>query len=277
MWSLKEGGAILTVTKHDIIKAIKKEGLSGGVVCVHSSLSSFGNVDGGADAVINAFLEEGCTLLAPSFSYDYYIPTVEKIKQNGLDYEAEPFKPNGLIYSTEITDISPDMGAIPRAMVNTSGRYRGCHPTNSFVALGPEAEELISCQSAEDVYAPFKKMMEKRGKIIMMGVGLTRMTAIHYAEKLSGRELFVRWSLDENGDTIRIREGSCSEGFSQLDNAARKLEKRITVGNSLWRIFPIRETVEACADAIRQDSGITHCADENCIRCNDMQKGGPLI
>ena len=267
----------MSVTKQDIKKAINETGLSGEIVCVHSSLSSFGEVEGGADAVIGAFLEEGCTMLAPSFSYDYYIPTVEKVKQNGLDYEAEPFKSNGLVYNTEISGISSDMGAIPRAMVNTTGRYRGNHPTNSFVALGPDAEKLISCQTAENVYAPFQKMMEKRGKIVLMGVGLTRMTAIHYAEKLSGRELFVRWASDEKGNPIRIREGSCSEGFDKLDSYVEKIEKRITVGKSLWRIFPIRETVEACAGAIRQDSYITHCADENCIRCNDMQKGGPIL
>ena len=267
----------MSVTKNDIRKAISEAGLKGEIVCIHSSLRSFGEVIGGANMVIEAFLEEGCTLLAPSFTYDYYIPTVEKIKQNGLDYEAEPFEPNGQIYNTEISDISSDMGAIPRAMVNTVGRHRGNHQTNSFVALGPYAQELISCQTPENVYAPFQKMMERNGKIVMIGVGLTRMTAIHYAEQLSGRELFVRWALEANGDTIRIREGSCSEGFERLASAVSDLEKRITVGDSLWRIFPIKETVQACAEAIRQDSGITHCDDADCERCNDMQNGGPIL
>jgi len=267
----------MKVTSKDIKKAIKKTELSNKIICVHSSLRSFGEVEGGAETIISTFLEEGCTLLAPSFTYRFYLPPREEIEQNGIDDEMRTIETTGRIYNSGIIDISSDMGAIPRAMVFTDGRYRGDHPSNSFAALGPEAEELICCQTAEDVYAPFKKMIEKNGKIVMMGVGLTKMTAIHYAEQLSGRELFVRWALGKDGSTIRLREGSCSEGFNNLAPAVAYLEKQITVGNSLWRIFPIRETVFTCAEAIRKDNTITHCGDKKCIQCNDIQKGGPII
>ena len=266
----------MPVTKDDIRKAISESGLSGEIICIHSSLSSFGEVTGGADAVIKAFFEEGCTILAPSFSYDFQIPREEFIEQNAPDDEWV-IEPHNRIYTTDTVEISSDMGAIPRAIVNTAGRYRGAHPTNSFVAIGPIAEELINCQTFEDVYAPFQKMMDKKGKIIMMGVDLTKMTAIHYAEQLSGRELFIRWALDENGNSARIREGSCSEGFNNLLSVIAQFENQVTVGNSLWRIFPIHETVNACADAIKQNPGITHCDVIDCTRCNDMQKGGPVL
>jgi len=267
----------MPVTKNDIKKAIEVTGLSNEVICVHSSLRSFGEVEGGAETIINEFLEAGCTLLAPSFTYRFYLPPREEIEQNGIDDEMRTIEPTGRIYNSSIIDISTDMGAIPRAMVYRDGRCRGNHPSNSFVALGPKAEELISCQTAEDVYAPFQKMMEKNGKIVMMGVGLTKMTAIHYAEQLAGRELFVRWALDKDGSTIRLREGSCSEGFNNLAPEVADLEKQITVCNSLWRVFPIKETVVACAEAIRKDHSITHCGDKNCIQCNDMQNGGPIL
>ena len=267
----------MPVTKNDIQKAIEANGLSDEIICVHSSLRSFGEVEGGAETIINVFLEAGCTLLAPSFTYRFYLPPREEIEQNGIDDEMRTIEPTDRIYNSSIIDISSDMGAIPRAMVYRDGRHRGNHPSNSFVALGPEAEELISCQTAENVYASFRKMMEKSGKIVMMGVDLTKMTAIHYAEQLSGRNLFVRWALDKDGNTIRLREGSCSEGFNNLAPEVANLEKQITVGNSLWRIFPINETVLACAEAIRNDCNITHCGNENCRQCNDMQKGGPKM
>jgi len=266
----------MSVTKENIKRAISENGLSNKIVCVHSSLSSFGEVVGGADTVINAFLEEGCTLLAPSFTYDYQFPHEEFIKQNAQEEEYIT-EPHNRIYSMNTTEIASDMGAIPRAMVNTTGRHRGVHPTNSFVSLGPEAEELISCQTFEDVYAPFQKMMDKNGFIIMMGVDLTKMTAIHYAEQLSGRNLFIRLALDENGNPARMCEGSCSDGFNNLDSCVEKFEKQVIVGKSLWRIFPILETVTACAETIKQNSGITHCDKNNCNRCNDMQKGGPIL
>jgi len=267
----------LKITGKEFHNAIKSAGLSGEIICVHSSLRSFGEVEGGAETIINAFLEAKCTLLAPSFTYRFYLPPREEIEQNGIDNDMHTIEPTDRIYNSGIIDISSDMGAIPRAMVFTDGRYRGNHPSNSFIALGPEAEELISCQTAEDVYAPFRKMMERNGKIVMMGVGLTKMTAIHYAEQLSGRNLFVRWALDKDGSTMRIREGSCSEGFNNLAPVVADLETQITVGNSLWRIFPIKETVLACADAIKNDRNITHCGVKNCNQCNDMQKGGPKL
>ena len=266
----------MPVTKSDIRKAISENSLSGEIICIHSSLRSFGEVIGGADTVINAFLEEGCTILAPSFSYDFQIPREDFIEQNALDDEWV-IKTHKRVYTTDTVEISSDMGAIPRAMVNTPGRYRGIHPTNSFVALGPKAEELVNCQTFENVYAPFQKMMDKKSKIVMIGVDLTKLTAIHYAEQLSGRELFIRWALDKKGRPARIREGSCSEGFNNLAAATAQFEKQVTVGNSLWRIFPIYETVNACAEAIMQNSGITHCETPDCTRCNDMQKGGPIL
>ena len=58
----------MTVTEQEIRAALRTQRLSGQAVCVHSSLRSFGHVDGGAHAVVMAFLGEGCTLLVPTFT-----------------------------------------------------------------------------------------------------------------------------------------------------------------------------------------------------------------
>jgi len=265
----------MTVTKDDILNAIVKAGLDGNIVCLHSSLKSFGYVEGGADAVVEAFLDAGCTLVTPSFTYDYKIAPLMEIKQNAQEDEYIP-KPSGRIYTPDINEIASDMGAIPRAVVNTSGRFRGVHPTNSFVALGPCAKEIIETQTPEDVYAPLQVIMDKKGYIVMAGIDLTKMTVIHYAEQLAGRELFIRWALGPDGAPVRMREGSCSDGFNCLQPFVSDIEKQITVGNSLWRIYPVCEVVDACVKAIKQDAGITHCDNLKCTRCNDMQKGGPI-
>jgi len=266
----------MIITKQDIISAIAKESLDHKVICLHSSLKSFGNVTGGADAVVQAFLDAGCTLVVPSFIYDYKIAPLMEYRQNAHEGEYIP-KPDGRIYTPETNEIASDMGAIPRALVNNPGRCRGVHPTNSFAALGPHAKELIENQTPENVYAPFEKIVEKKGYIVLAGVDLTKMTVIHYAEQLAGRELFIRWALGPDGAPIRMREGSCSDGFNRLQPFVTDIEKQITVGNSLWRIFKISEVIDACVKAIRQDAGITQCADPKCVRCRDMQKGGPIL
>jgi len=265
----------MIITKNDIKNAIIEAGLQENVVCLHSSLSSFGKVTGGADAVVEAFLDAGCTLVVPSFTYEYKIAPLMELPQNA--HEGEYIPPlSGRIYTSDTNEIASDMGAIPRAVVNTPGRYRGVHPTNSFAALGPDAKEIIESQTPKDVYAPFRKIIEKKGYIVLAGVDLTKMTVIHYAEQLAGRELFIRWALGSDGKPTCMREGSCSDGFNRLMPFVSEIEKQITVGSSLWRIYTICEIVEACTTAIRQDAGITHCGDLKCSRCNDMQKGGPI-
>jgi len=57
-----------TVGREEIQAGIRELGLSGRPVCVHSSLRSFGIVTGGAETVVQAFVEEGCTLLVPTFA-----------------------------------------------------------------------------------------------------------------------------------------------------------------------------------------------------------------
>ena len=57
-----------TVGREEIRAGIRELGLSERPVCVHSSLRSFGKVDGGAATVVEAFVDEGCTLLVPTFS-----------------------------------------------------------------------------------------------------------------------------------------------------------------------------------------------------------------
>lgn len=60
----------VAVTRRDIVDALRRLGVSrGDVVLVHSSLKSLGYVEGGADTVIQAFLEavgEEGTLVMPT-------------------------------------------------------------------------------------------------------------------------------------------------------------------------------------------------------------------
>lgn len=71
--------------------------------------------------------------------------------------------------------------------------------------------------------------------------------------------------------------GSCSEGFGNFAPILAPLKREIQVGQSLWQIFPARETLEAAVAAMRANPSITHCADPTCARCNDAVQGGPLL
>lgn len=266
----------------DFEKAIETLNLQNKSVCIHSSIKSFGEkID--LDELTNAFLNSGCTILTPAFSYDFEAPPIEIYNplQNGIgdgSWYAKRKMPKPKCFNVLSKDISTsDMGVFSQFILNHEKCIRGNHALNSFVALGENAKALVENQTNFDVYAPFEKLLHENGYVLLMGVDLTKATIIHYAEMLAGRNLFVRWAYDENGKTIPILVGSCSEGFNNLENALKNAAKEIYVGKSKWVCYPVRNMVEICTELIKKNPNITHCDDENCDRCNDMMLGGPIL
>lgn len=268
-----------TVQIQDITAAVRALGLQNRPVCLHSSLRSFGFVEGGALTVIQGFLDEGCTVMAPTFTYENEVapPAEQSPPQNGYDYSRSSTaqgRPKNF-YSPDSAVVSNDMGALPRVLVTLPGRVRGDHPLDSLSAVGPLADALIAEQAGTDVYAPFRSLAEHGGYAVMMGVGLTRLTLLHEAERRSGRNLFWRWAHDKDGETVSVRVGGCSEGFEALAPALAGLECTRRVGDSLWRVFHAEETLIRAAAAICAQPGLTRCDDATCERCRDAAQGGP--
>jgi aminoglycoside 3-N-acetyltransferase len=256
---------------------VRGAGLAGRTVCLHSSLRSFGHVAGGADAVIDAFLEEGCTLIVPAFTYAAEIDAPPGFFRErnappipGSHGPAEAYRPDG-------NRISREMGAIPARLLERPGRVRGNHPLNSFAGLGPRAAEILAGQAPLRVYDPFRRMQaDPDSMLVLAGVGLNRATAIHYAEERAGRRPFRRWALTAGAGGIEVEVGSCSEGFENLTGAVGPMERRVIAGAGIWRVFPFADFVGAAERAIRSDPAITHCPDPACPRCNAMVRGGPI-
>jgi len=271
----------MEVTIQDIREAIQNLGLSGRPLCVHSSLRSFVWVDEGASTVVNGLLAEGCTVLVPTFSWTFGVPPPPDMRfaRNGWDYEAyKGLLTSGIgrIYTPDSMEIDRGMGAIPAAVLAMPRRLRGNHPLCSFSAVGPLAEKLISGQAPLDVFAPLDMLTRTDGSVILMGVGLDTMTIIHLAEKLAGRNLFRRWANGPDGRPTAVEVGGCG-GFDNFKPILSPLMKEAKVGQSIWRAFPAKDTLETSVRAIKEDPWITHCSNPRCGRCNDAVMGGPIL
>jgi len=258
-------------------RGIRGHGLGGKVVVVHSSLASFGTVGGGAAAVAQAFLDEGCTIVVPAFSYwcEVNPPPGMQLARNG-DRARLPERPGARGFSPGMTEVSREMGAIPAWVAAHPGRHRGHHPLNSFAALGPQSGEVTGGQQPQDVYAPLRAAADSGGFVALLGVDLTSMTLIHLAEQMAGRELFVRWALLAGGRRVPARVGSCSSGFEQLAPVLAPAESASLVGGSRWRVFPAWPAVRLAAAEISARPGVTRCARAACDRCRDAIAGGPI-
>jgi len=255
--------------------------LAGKPVCIHSSIKSFGGLEGGPGAIIDACLERDCTLVVPAFTYMLNVspPPDQRPRQNGRDYSQspDPSSSDKTYYRPEDNIISAkSMGALPVAVLEHPARVRGDHPLNSFAALGPRSQDLIQGQGPDRVYYPLEQLAQEGGFVILMGVDYTSLTLIHLAEHLAGRRLFKAWALDSQGKTIICDVGSCSNGFMNFASALDPVLREARVGESLWKILPAKEALDAAAGAIKVRPDITRCAD-NCLRCQDSIKGGPIF
>ena len=271
----------MQVTSRDIRMAIRTLGLAGRPLCLHSSLRSFGWVEGGASTIAQALLDEGCTVLVPTFSWDFAVPPPAEMRppRNGWDYDRVEGPTAGInrLYDPATTEIDRKMGAVPAAVLRLPGRVRGGHPLNSFAAIGPLARDLVAGQGPQSVYAPLRALAGADGWVVLMGVGLTAMTFIHLAEQQAGRNLFRRWANGPDERPVEVEVGGCSLGFGRLESVLAPLARETLVGPSHWRAFPAAATLDIAARIIRADPRLTRCGDPACERCNDAVLGGPIL
>ena len=269
-----------TVTRADLTAAFVELGLGSRPVCVHSSLSSFGRVDGSADTVVEAVLDADCTMMVPAHawaSYSVRPATDQWWERNGAHQAFLPARSHNrnARYTATSTAIDRAMGAIPDAVVRRPERIRGEHPLMSFAACGPDAAALISPQTVDSVFAPVEELIGRHGAFVLMGVGLERLTLLHHAEQLAGRRPLVRWANGPDGRPAEMQAGGCSAGFGRLAGALAPHLVRRRVGQSEWLVGDVAPVVDAAVATMIADPSITHCRGA-CARCDDTIAGGPL-
>ena len=205
-------------------------------------------------------------------------PAGMRPERNGTDYGDGSWWPDvhERIFMPDARDIDESLGVLPRLVVERADRERGNHPLSSFSAVGPLARSMVERQAPLDVGAPLDELVTRDGSVVLMGVGLTRMTLIHLAEARAGRSRFRRWARLADGAVHMVESGSCSEGFEDLAPALESVRRDATVGRSGWRVYPAAEALDLATRAISADPYITHCG-QRCARCDDAVAGGPLI
>ncbi len=190
------------VTRADIVAGLREVGLQpGDLVQVHSSLSSFGHVEGGAEAVVDALLEavgpEG-TLMVPTFNH----------------MAREAFDGSDDIFDLRTT--RSVNGAITEAVRLRPEAHRSMHPTHPYAAIGPRARWLTSEHlhlKTFDERSPLGKLVAGGGKIVLLGVGMNSNTAAHVAETRAGVRCM---GYRQNRRLVRLEDGSVIEAWGVL-------------------------------------------------------------
>jgi len=190
------------VQKQDIIFALKDLGLAkGDIVLVHSSLSSFGYVEGGADSVIDALMEvvgKDGGILMPSFPA--FIGGEYGLVEN-----------NNIIFDLRVSPSA--MGKITDVFWRKPGVRRSIHPTHPVAAWGARALQVIrghqNCLCSCGEGSPFHKNCLVGGKILLIGVTHSCNTTLHTIEDVNGaptRSIFIYYPkvIDDEGRVVTV-------------------------------------------------------------------------
>lgn len=232
------------MTRKDIAAALRTVGLkTGAIVLVHSSLSSIGRVEGGGQALFDAFRDvlgkEG-TLVVPIFGTF------------------------GVL--TDLVRSHPDA-------------VRSRIPKGAVAALGPAAAELCAGHwKASTVHGqdtPYTRIAERGGYVCLLGVDQDRSTMLHSVEALLRLPYLAR-TRDQTFDTP---EGTVTKSwhyypgphrdFIGLDRALRDSGTMTmsTVGNAVVRLIKGRDLIDICLDLGRKDPAFALCDNPNCPDC----------
>ncbi|HUU42795.1 MAG TPA: AAC(3) family N-acetyltransferase [Planctomycetota bacterium] len=189
-----------TVTRDDIARGLRGLGLEpGDGVLVHASLSSFGHVSGGADAVVDAILDcigDAGTAVFPTFTGDAVCGAILGVSGH-----------QGAVIFPEAADVDLDdlrnikehhifTGAIARAAWRRADFLKGTHPFYSICARGPLARELVDFTdryifySAEDKF--IHRLGQLGGKTLLLGCSHISNSSIHVVAEIAGLEYKVQ-------------------------------------------------------------------------------------
>ena len=162
----------------------------GDVLVVHSSLSAVGWVIGGATTVVRALIgvlgEQGTLAMPAATPYcgDPQSWSDPRISERRL-HEGRDRLP---LFDRDSTPTT--MGAIAETFRTWPGTLRSDHPLESVCARGPAAAEITAdhrLEFPEGPGTPFGRLNDLGCRVLLLGVGFNRCTALHLAETLSAK------------------------------------------------------------------------------------------
>lgn len=157
------------VTKQQLIKQIEALGIRpDDTLMIHSSMKAIGEVDGGADTVLDAFSEylQAGLLILPTHTWAQMSD-----RHPVFDPQTEP----------------SCVGILTNLFFRRPGVVRSLHPTHSVAALGKDAPDYVRGEEKAQTPCPWEgcwgRLYSRKAKILFLGCSLKRNTFLHSVEE----------------------------------------------------------------------------------------------
>jgi len=265
----------------DIVLGLRSIGLTkDSLIIAHASLSSFGRVRGGAAALLGALLWTCDTVVMPAFTWQTMVWPLDGPPHNGMTYgDPRLFEQNrnAVLFRSGLP-AHPDMGVTPELLRRQPFAVRSSHPAMSFVAAGAHAQEIIATQTLDHPLAPIEWLQHHGGDVVLIGVGHTSNTAIHFAEKLANRRQFMRWAIEFDEDNVEARAvrlpnyPGCSVGFDAIEPEIAFAATQVHIGSATVKRIPLQKLIGVVVGWISEDPNALLCNRPDCERCNAMRR-----
>jgi aminoglycoside 3-N-acetyltransferase len=250
---------IQTVKKEKIVRSLREAGIApGDLIFLHSSLSSIGTVEGGADTVIDAFLEvlgEEGTLAVSAMS-----------SMSPFDAATAPVS----------------VGIISEKLRKRPDAFRSLRPVHSVAAVGKKAKWFTEghedCETNCGAGSPYLKLREAGGKIVLLGVDMNRNTTLHAVEDimdspyLEVREVDMpTYVADYKGKRMQIpKYPPGHRDFLRLSPLLRKKGAMTEwmVGSAVLKVIDAAAMFEITQKALALDPMFLMCENPACSYCS---------
>jgi len=220
-------------------------------VIAHASLSSFGEVQGGAETVVGALLSVVSGLMMPAFTYQTMIVPEVGPPDNGMVYgNGQEANQMAEFFEADLP-VDPLMGAIAEALRKHPAARRSTHPILSF--SGVNLDHILATQTLEEPLAPIAALSEAGGSVLLIGVDQRANTAIHYAEKLAGLKRFIRWALTPAGIIACPEFPGSSEGFQKIVPHIESCVRQTTIGSATVQAIPLMDLITKANLLLEED------------------------
>lgn len=156
--------------KQQLQDQLESMGLKGDeTILIHSSMKSIGEVDGGADTVLDAWMEyfKDGLLLLPTHTW-------------------KTVNADNPVYNPQTTPSC--VGLLTNMFMKRDGVIRSLHPTHSMAGYGKNAAEYLEGEEYNNTPCTpggcYDRLKDAGGKVLLVGVGHERNTYIHSVEEV---------------------------------------------------------------------------------------------
>lgn len=248
------------VTREQLAGGIRAMGVRpGDLLLVHSSLSSFGRMAGGAEAAARALVDavrpDG-TAFVPVFYWG-----------------DEPFEP----------ETTPShVGAITEAFRKLPGARRSLCPSHSVCGIGPAAAEMFAGHDRAHPFgegSPLWRLLERNCHVLLIGCDHRSSSMIHVAEEKEGvryldRQRTVLVRTEDGARQVTLRRPGCSRGFGAVDAPMRAagMISESAVGPSRLLLMKAHDLVETARAILKEDPAGLLCGLDDCEGCREARR-----